>query len=88
MENKNQAVLAGLQTAEVSDFENRASLDELERLVKTLGFTTVGRVHQKRPRSVPGTVFGKGKLRELALWTGGKGVVRGFMKNADSDREE
>ena len=88
IEKTNRAVLAGLQTAEVSDFEHQSSMDELERLVKTLGFITVGRVTQKRPQSAPGTVFGKGKLQELASWTGGSGVVQGFKKSADSGMDD
>jgi hypothetical protein len=40
IEKTNRAVLAGLQTADVSDFEHQSSMDELERLVKTLGFIT------------------------------------------------
>jgi len=70
-----RAVLLGIQLPGVSDGELASSLDELARLAKTLGFEVVGRVTQKRTRMAPGAVVGTGKLRELAKWTGGSGVV-------------
>lgn len=70
-----RAVLLGIQLPGVSDAELGSSLDELARLAKTLGFEVVGRVAQKRGRMAPGAVVGSGKLRELARWTGGTGVV-------------
>ncbi len=83
-----KAVLAGLQHAGVSDFEHESSMNELERLVKTLGFVTLARVSQKRKTPAPSSVFGKGKLKELAKWTGGSGVVHGFRKNPEIDDSE
>ncbi len=70
-----RAVLLGVQLPELSDEEFESSLHELARLGKTLGFEIAGRVTQKRSRLAPGSVVGEGKLRELARWTGGTGVV-------------
>jgi GTP-binding protein HflX len=70
-----RAVLLGVQLAGVSDADFAASLAELARLGKTLGLEVVGRVTQRRARLAPGAVVGEGKLRELARWTGGTGVV-------------
>ena len=70
-----RAVLLGVQLPGVGEGEFESSLDELARLAKTLGFEVIGRVTQKRNRMAPGAVIGSGKLRELAKWTGGSGVV-------------
>lgn len=69
------AVLVAVQLPGVSDEELEASLAELERLVRTLGHTTVARITQKRHNLAPGAVLGEGKLKELAAITGGKGVL-------------
>jgi GTP-binding protein HflX len=68
-------VLLGVQLPGVSDAEHESSLGELARLGKTLGLDVVGRVTQRRDRLAPAAVVGEGKLRELADWTGGTGVV-------------
>jgi len=70
-----RAVLLGVQLPGVSDAELQSSLDELARLGKTLGVEIVGRVTQRRPRLAPAAVVGEGKLRDLAGYTGGTGVV-------------
>jgi GTP-binding protein HflX len=87
-EKKPKAVLAAVQLPGVSDADHDASLNELERLCSTLGFVTVGRVSQKRKSIVTGTIFGEGKLKELAAWTGGSGIVRGFKKEGAEDDED
>lgn len=69
------AVLVGIQTPGVSNEELHSSLDELARLVTTLGYKVVGRVWQKRKSERGLTVLGDGKLRELASWTGGSGTI-------------
>lgn len=69
------AVLVGLQTPGVNQEELQSSLDELARLVATLGYNVVGRMSQKRKSDRGFTVLGDGKLRELAAWTGGPGVI-------------
>ena len=70
-----RAVLLGIQLPGAADREFASSLDELARLAKTLGFEVVGRVVQRRSRLAPGAGVGAGKLRELAGWTGGSGVI-------------
>lgn len=70
-----RAILVGVQLPGVSDEEHRADLAELGRLVHTLGFEVVGTVSQKRDSLHAGTVLGEGKLKELAAFTGGTGVV-------------
>jgi len=70
-----RAVLLGVQLAAVDDRDFASSLDELARLAKTLGLAVAGRVTQRRGRLESGAVVGAGKLKELARWTGGSGVV-------------
>jgi GTP-binding protein HflX len=70
-----RAVLLGVQLPGVGDADFASSLGELARLAKTLGFEVVGRVTQRRARLAPGAVVGEGKLKELARFTGGSGVV-------------
>jgi len=72
---RSRAVLLGVQLPGVSDAEHESSLGELARLGKTLGLDVVGRVTQRRARLAPAAVVGEGKLRELAGWTDGTGVV-------------
>ena len=43
-----RAILVGVQLAGVDDVAHAASLEELGRLVKTLGYEVVGTVSQKR----------------------------------------
>ncbi|HWT09562.1 MAG TPA: GTPase HflX, partial [Roseomonas sp.] len=70
-----RAVLVGIQTPEVDDIAHAASLEELGRLVKTLGYEVVGTVSQRREGTGAGSLLGSGKLAELAALTGGTGVV-------------
>jgi GTP-binding protein HflX len=72
------AVMVGVQLRGVTDEALTSSLDELERLAKTLGLRVIGRVTQKR-RGLGGThVVGAGKLKELAQYTGGPGFVASY----------
>lgn len=68
-----KALLVGVRLPGVPEPEFDASLDELERLVKTLGYRVVGRVTQARATLAPAGVLGEGKLLELAALTGGSG---------------
>ena len=70
-----RAILVGIQVPGVDDVAHAASLEELGRLVKTLGYEVVGTMSQKRDGIGGGTVLGKGRLEELAAITGGTGVV-------------
>ena len=68
-----QALLVGVRLPGVSESEFEASLNELERLVKTLGYRVVARITQTRSTLAPTAVLGEGKLLELAALTGGSG---------------
>jgi GTP-binding protein HflX len=70
-----QTILVGIQLPKVPPAETESSMQELRRLVDTLGFEVLGTVKQKRNAISGGVVVGQGKLRELATWTGGPGVV-------------
>jgi len=70
-----RCLLVGVQLPGVSEAELSSSLDELERLTQTLGLKPVGRLTQRRASTGSAAVLGTGKLRELAQWTGGPGVV-------------
>ncbi len=69
------AVLVGIQTPEVDEVAHEASLKELGRLAKTLGYEVAGTVSQKREGTGTGSLLGSGKLAKLAALTGGSGVV-------------
>ena len=87
-----KAVLVSVQLSGVTDAEQQSSLKELKRLSQTLGFEVVGQVTQKRQGLGAATLLGKGKLKELAAWTGGKGLVPkgppGKAKATEDDDEE
>lgn len=72
---QSSAVLVAIQTPHITGEELESSLQELTRLVKTLGYHVVGQVRQKRSSDKFATVLGRGKLTELALWTGGSGTA-------------
>jgi GTP-binding protein HflX len=69
------AVLVGIQTPEIDHIAHEASLEELGRLVKTLGYEVVGTLSQKRDGTGAASLLGSGKLAELAALTGGTGFV-------------
>ena len=83
---KKTAVLFSVQTHGVSDAENDSSLLELRRLVKTMGLKVVATLTQRRPKPEMGTLLGAGKLKELAGYTGGTGIVEGFSSTNRSWR--
>src|SRR5258708_17718877 len=70
-----RAILVGVQVAGVDDVAHAASIEELGRLVNTLGHEVVGTISQKRDEIDGATVLGKGRLEELAAMTGGTRVV-------------
>ena len=57
-----RAVLVGIQTPDIDDAAHAASLEELGRLVKTLGYEVVGTVSQKREGTGAGALLGVGNL--------------------------
>ncbi len=75
-----KAVLVGIQLKGVDADELDLSLQELERLVTTLGFEVIGKITQRRSSISPATAIGEGKLAELARWTGGTGKVPAVVK--------
>ncbi|NVB82668.1 MAG: GTPase HflX [Kofleriaceae bacterium] len=72
------AVVVAVQLPGVTEQELASSIEELERLAKTLGLDPIARVVQRRGRLASGVVLGEGKLKELASWTGGTGEVPMF----------
>lgn len=70
-----KALLVGIQLPKVSDHEIQGSLAELARLVTTLGYNVIGQTSQRRSSERGATVLGDGKLKEVATWTNGTGVV-------------
>jgi GTP-binding protein HflX len=75
-----RAVVVSVQLPGVTDGERASSIEELERLAKTLGIDPIGRVVQRRAKLASGVVLGEGKLKELAEWTGGTGEVPTYEK--------
>jgi GTP-binding protein HflX len=70
-----KAVIVAVHFPRVDDAEFQSSLDELGRLVTTLGYRVVARVVQPRAHLEAAAVIGEGKLQELAEITGGTGHV-------------
>lgn len=79
-----KAVLVGLQLPKISTAELEGSLQELARLVTTLGYQVVGRVTQKRDSDKTAQVLGDGKLVELAKWTDGTGKIAALVEHKKS----
>jgi len=71
-----KAMLVGVPTPDVNDYENQESLNELKRLVTTLGFEVIATTYQRRPNVSGAVPLGEGKLKEIAKVTGGTGVVK------------
>jgi GTP-binding protein HflX len=83
-----RAVVVAVQLPGTSDAELLASIVELERLASTLGLDPIARVVQRRSSLAPGVVLGEGKLRELATYTGGSGVVLAYRKPGRRKRSD
>lgn len=83
-----RAVLVGVQFPTVTDTEHSSDLEELRRLVHTLGYDAVATVSQRRRALATGTVLGKGKLKELAELTGGPGIITSGARNRTSKARE
>src|ERR1051326_3933548 len=61
-----RAIVAAVQKPSVADLEFEASLAELRRLAKTLGFEVIETVTQKRASFDSAGYFGLGKRKELS----------------------
>ncbi|MET0284585.1 MAG: GTPase HflX [Polyangiales bacterium] len=83
-----RAVLVAVQLSQVNDETFASSLRELARLANTLGIEVVGQVTQRRGTLAPSIVVGEGKLRELAAWTGGTGIVPSYVPPGKGSSEE
>lgn len=70
-----KAVLVGIQLPNLSVQDLEGSMRELRGLVTTLGYEVVGQITQKRKSDRSASILGKGKLIELAQWTGGTGEI-------------
>jgi GTP-binding protein HflX len=70
-----KAVLVAVHLPDADDLEFRSSVEDLERLVSTLGYKTVAKVTQVRSHLEAGAVLGEGKLEELGELTGGDGHI-------------
>lgn len=68
-----KAVIVAVHFPRVEDSEFASSLEELGRLVTTLGYQVIARVVQPRAHLEAAAVVGEGKLQELAELTGGTG---------------
>lgn len=75
-----KAVMVGVQLPGIATAELDSSLAELARLAQTLGLDVVGTVTQRRTGIASKNLVGDGKLRELARWTEGLGVVPAYEK--------
>ncbi|MGE3261987.1 MAG: GTPase HflX [Bacteriovoracia bacterium] len=64
-----KALLVSVKTPDVSDEESLDSIEELERLVTTLGFRVIGKEFQRMPNTTGPSAVGAGKLEELAQLT-------------------
>jgi GTPase len=86
---KPKAVVTAVQLPDVSDEAFASSLTELERLAKTLGLQPIARVTQRRAALANVSVLGEGKLRQLAAFTGGSGVIPSYSgKHTPEDETE
>lgn len=79
-----KAVLVGIQLPQINQAELQSSLQELTRLVTTLGYRVVGQVTQKRSSDRSALILGDGKMQELARWTGGTGKVASLVDRKKS----
>lgn len=83
-----KALLVGVQLPRVSDEDHLGSLEELKRLVHTLGYAVVGSISQRRSSTRNSIVVGEGKLKEIAKWTGGTGEVASTVERKLSKAQE
>src|ERR1700694_4452343 len=68
-----RAILVGVQVPDVDDVAHAASIEELGRLVKTLGYEVVGTISQKRDEIGGGAGRGKGRRGGRPAGCGGGG---------------
>ena len=83
-----QAIIVGVRLPGTDSVDFDSGLEELERLVTTLGYEPVGRVTQLRESLSPAAVLGDGKLKELAELTGGSGRTTPSIPRKPSKAQE
>jgi GTPase len=83
-----EAVIVGVKLPGTDELEFESGLEELERLVTTLGYRPVARVTQARDRLSPAAVLGEGKLAELVELTGGTGRTGPAVPRKKSKAQE
>jgi GTP-binding protein HflX len=83
-----QALIVGVRLPGTDSVDFDSGLEELERLVTTLGYEPVGRVTQLRDSLSPAAVLGEGKLKELAELTGGSGRTTPSIPRKPSKAQE
>ncbi|HEY9701290.1 MAG TPA: GTPase HflX, partial [Allocoleopsis sp.] len=66
---KDQVLIVGLQTKELSEQQFADNITELGRLIDTAGGEVLQTIIQKRSQPHPQTVVGEGKVQEIALAT-------------------
>ncbi len=79
-----QAILVAVRLPDMDAAQSDASLEELTRLVTTLGYDVVERIVQSRTHLAPAAVLGEGKLQQLAKLTGGSGRTRPILPQTRS----
>lgn len=79
-----KAVLVAIQLPKMESVEVQSSLQELSRLVTTLGYQVIGQISQKRSSTKSAQLLGDGKLQELARWTGGTGKIASLVDRKKS----
>ena len=62
-----RVLMVSVQLPDESDDETQNALEELERLIETLGGTVVDSLIQKRQRPDPAMFIGRGKAEEIAI---------------------
>jgi len=95
-----RALLVSIKTPQVTELEAGESLKELGRLVHTLGFQVIATESQNRPNTTSAVAVGRGKLKDLAKYTGGsgetgptdeeeeeEGLGDGFGENTEAPKE-
>lgn len=65
-ENKDGIETALLAAVDIGEYDTENSLDELEELAKSAGAQVVGKVIQKKDHPDPATLFGSGRIQEIA----------------------
>ena len=80
-----RALLVSIRTTKIKDAEAEESLEELKRLVKTLGFRVVGTQSQRQSSTSRLAGVGSGKLQELVRLTGNRGAEDYVEESSDED---